>query len=133
MKGIVSFYEKPGCTRNALQKEQLRAAGYVIQALSLIDKNWDPQSLYRFFGGNSPHDCVNTRAPQITSGALAPSTLTEDELLEQMRAHPILIKRPLIFYRGEYCCGFDTALVAKLLGAKQTDPGCAHPTGGHCS
>lgn len=132
MKGIVAFYEKLGCRSNARQKQQLRDAGYLLQVVSLLDKKWDCYSLNKFFAGRKIHDCVNQRAPQITSGDFDPATLNEAELLQAMVEHPILIQRPLIFFRGHFACGFQHELVTQLLGSKQAvetcqqSPSCTH-------
>lgn len=126
MKGIVSFYEKPGCEGNAEQKKKLEAAGYKLQVIDMISKEWETEQLQKFFGGMNIHDCVNKRAPSIKSGALDPSTLAEEDLLSAMVQEPILIKRPLLFFRGEFGVGFENDLVTKLLGEKQSESVCAH-------
>ncbi len=131
MKGIVSFYGKTGCRGNARQMEQLRSAGYVIQEISLLDKEWDTESLPKFFNGEPIHRFVNTRAPQVASGDFDPHALSQPELLMAMINEPILIKRPLLFFRGEFACGFDSELVTRLLGNQQTDTKCEQ--GPECS
>jgi len=124
MKGIISFYEKPGCQGNARQKEKLRAAGYMLQVVDMISKKWDEETLMQFFGNTPILQCVNRRAPIITSGELDVDALSEAELLEKMIASPILIKRPLIFYRGQFGVGFENNLVTALLGEAQTEEPC---------
>lgn len=125
MKGIVSFYEKRGCRTNAQQKKQLEAAGYVVQSIDLLEKDWDTVSLRKFFTYLPTHDCVNARAPQITSGEFDPNSLSEDDLLVAMARNPILIKRPLIFFRGEFACGFNNELVSRLLGEDGQETECS--------
>ncbi len=124
MKGIVSFYEKPGCKGNARQKVQLKELGYVVQSVDMISKKWEQESLTKFFQGESPHQFVNQRAPIVTSGELDPSDLSEGDLLEQMVNNPILIKRPLLFFRGKFGVGFDSELAAELLGDLTPDTEC---------
>jgi arsenate reductase (glutaredoxin) len=124
MQGIVSFYEKPGCQGNARQKEKLKAAGYMLQVVDMISKTWDEETLLQFFGDLPIHQCVNQRAPIITSGELNVNALSESELLAEMIASPILIKRPLIFFRGRFGVGFDNDLVTELLGVAQTEEPC---------
>jgi arsenate reductase len=120
MKGVVSFYGKPECSGNKKQKALLRDAGYMLEERDLLNTSWDQEKLLNFFNGVPVHECINQRAPLISQQRFNPAELTEDELLEKMIEHPILIKRPLIFFRGEYACGFDSPLVKKLLGE---DPG----------
>jgi arsenate reductase len=121
MKGIVSFYGKPECRGNAEQKQLLREAGYLLEERDILTNSWDPAKLSNFFNGKSPRLFLNSRAPAIKSGKFNPDTMNDEEIVLAMIDDPILIKRPLIFFRGEFCCGFDTPLVSKLLG--QDDKG----------
>lgn len=124
MKGIVSFYGKSGCKGNARQIEQLKQAGYMVQVIDLLAKEWDVETLLKFFGKDPLQTCVNIRAPQITSGEFKPDALDDAALLQAMIQEPILIKRPLLFFRGEFACGFDHPLVHKLLDEEPIDYDC---------
>jgi arsenate reductase len=128
MKGVVSFYGKPECSGNKKQKALLRDAGYMLEERDLLNTSWDQEKLLNFFAGESVHSCVNERAPLITKEGLDPSALSKEDLLEKMIEHPILIKRPLLFFRGQYACGFDSPLVKKLLGEDPGDVGCGCKT-----
>lgn len=116
MKGLVSFYEKPGCKGNERQKKLLIQAGYALHVIDLLSRDWKTDELLKFFSGLSIYDCVNSRAPRITKEGFDPTKLSEDELLMEMINDPILIKRPLLFFRGEFAVGFNNDLVDKLLG-----------------
>lgn len=124
MKGIVSFYEKPGCKGNARQKEKLREAGYALQVIDILAKSWDEETLLQFFGDKPVHQCVNLRAPLITNGEIDINRLNDSELLQKMIEYPILIKRPLLFFRGQFAVGFDNELVTMLLGESQSEDSC---------
>lgn len=124
MKGIVSFYEKPECMSNKEQKDKLRNAGYILQVINILEKDWDRDSLLKFFKGNKIHDCINYTAPMIENRSFDPGSLSEEELLTEMIKNPILIKRPLLFFRGEFACGFNNELVTKLLGKEEKDTSC---------
>ncbi|MBF0196832.1 MAG: hypothetical protein HQL32_03945 [Planctomycetes bacterium] len=119
-KGIVSIYVKPGCKGNARFKEALKTAGYNVQTTSIIDKKWEEPALKNFFGDQAIHDCVNERAPALTKGEIKVDQLSEEELLQAMIADPILIKRPLVFFRGRYACGMNNELVNELLYGDET-------------
>jgi len=119
MKGIISFYEKPGCRTNEEQKEILINAGYKLQVIDMLSKKWEKESLQQFFGSLKVHDCVNLKAPEISGGELDIHRFTEEELLDLMLEKPILIKRPLLFFRGEFAVGFENDLVAKLLEGEE--------------
>jgi nitrogenase-associated protein len=124
MKGIISFYGKTGCKGNARQIEQLKRADYVVQVIDILTKEWDVETLLKFIATETVQACVNQRAPQISSGEFNPLELNDSELLQAMIQDPILIKRPLIFYRGEFACGFDHPLVKRLLNEEPIDYEC---------
>lgn len=124
MKGIIQFFEKPGCKGNIKQQQLLRDAGYVLQITDILSKRWDVESLNRCFVGNKVHNCVNLMAPIIKKEQIEIDNISESDLLELMIEHPILIKRPIIFYRGEVSVGFNTPLVSKLLGEEQPEHFC---------
>lgn len=123
-KGIVSLYGKVGCKGNQRQMKLLEAAGYVVQFIDLLSRNLEESELRKFTAGQPLHDCVNSRAPLITSGKFSPDALDEDELMKAMLDNPILVKRPLLFFRGEFACGFDQPLVTHLLGQTPPDMSC---------
>lgn len=123
-KGIVSLYGKVGCKGNARQVEQLKSAGYIVQFIDLLSRQLEASELMKFMADQPIYDCVNSRAPLITSGEIKPSEMTDEQLLHAMVENPILVKRPLLFFRGEFACGFDHPLVRKLLGEKPPELGC---------
>lgn len=122
--GIVSFYEKSGCKGNAKQKKVLRDHGYKVQAIDMLNKKWDAKTLCSFIGEKKLSQYVNPKAPQVMRGGWSPEKFSDEEILSAMLADPILIKRPLIFYRGEFGCGFDSPLAKKLLGEEAHEMEC---------
>lgn len=123
---VLYFYGKPECTGNAKQKEILRNAGYLLQVIDIINKPWTKSELLDFFQDMSIKDCVNLRAPQIKRGELDLDKLSDAEILDKMLEAPILIKRPLLQYGQHKAVGFESGLVARLLGetpeAVECDP-----------
>lgn len=124
MKGIVSFYGKSGCSGNRRQVEQLKQADYVVQWIDILKKRWDEETLSKFLGHQAVHNCINQRAPTIISGETNPNEMDDDQLMQAMVEDPVLIKRPLLFYRGEFACGFDHPLVGRLLGEEISGDSC---------
>ena len=112
----VIFYEKPGCATNARQKAALTAAGHKVEARSLLAARWTRDELLSFLGDLPVALWFNKASPRIKSGAFDPAGQTQDSALVAMLADPLLIKRPLIEADGARCAGFDTTLVARLLG-----------------
>ena len=46
----ITFWEKPGCSGNARQKEILRASGHALEVRNLLTGPWTVAELSRFFG-----------------------------------------------------------------------------------
>ena len=117
MKGIVSFYGRSDCKESEFQRQQLRDAGYVVQFIDILAKQWDRSALMKFFSGQSIHDCI--QPDEAIKYEIKPDSLNEEELLQTMTQKPALIQTPLLFFRGEFACSFDSPLVARLLNEPQ--------------
>jgi len=113
---IVHFYEKPGCINNTKQKKLLEEHGHTVIAHSLLTEQITIKGLQKFFDVMLVPEWFNPSNPQIKSGEINPNSFSADAALKAMIANPFLIRRPLIEAEGEYACGFDNALVKKLLG-----------------
>jgi nitrogenase-associated protein len=116
----IQFYEKPGCINNTKQKAILKEQGYIVETHSLLTQEWTATSLRKFFNEMPVQDWFNLSNPQIKNGEIDPHTFAEDEALDAMISNPLFIRRPLLEVDGEYACGFDNALVKKLLGETDT-------------
>ena len=112
----VTFYEKPGCINNSKQKRLLIDAGHQLECKNLLTKKWSKQALLKFFNCMPVTMWFNTSAPDIKSGQLDPSSLSEDVALALMIEEPILIRRPLMCMGDEYRVGFETEFVDQWLG-----------------
>ena len=127
---LVNFYEKPGCGTNRKQKAMLAAAGHEVVAHDLLTEPWTSNRLRGFFGDAPVASWVNPAAPRVKSGEVDPEKLGPDDLLAQMLADPLLIRRPLIEADGRLCAGFDREPVLSLLGeSEELDKaqGCSRP------
>lgn len=113
---LIHFYEKPGCINNTKQKRLLEENGHTVIAHSLLTTEWDEATLRSFFGDLPINEWFNLSAPRIKNGEISPDDFDEDTAIDVMVEEPLLIRRPLIEAEGELTCGFDNALVRKLLG-----------------
>lgn len=111
----LTFYEKPGCVNNTKQKALLRAAGYDVDARSLLDHPWSAESLRPFFGERPVAQWFNSSAPRIKCGEVVPENMDEAAALRAMLADPLLIRRPLIQVGERREVGFD-AEIERWLG-----------------
>jgi len=113
----ILFYEKPGCTNNARQKQILNAAGHELITRNLLVEAWTAESLRAFFSELPVSEWFNRAAPRVKSGEIIPEQLDAAAALKLMLADPLLIRRPLMECEGQRIAGFDAARVAAWLGA----------------
>lgn len=109
------FYEKPGCSGNAKQKKLLSSENIKYEVRSILDTNWNKESLESFFEGLDTKDIINQFAPKVKSGEINISKITKDEIIELMIKEPILIKRPLIEIGENKIVGFDMEKINSIL------------------
>jgi arsenate reductase len=85
-----------GTSRNVLGI--LRAAGYAPVVIEYLTSGWTrPQLLALFAAANlTPHQALRVvRSPAVEMGLTAPD-IPEDQVLDAMIAHPILVNRPIV-------------------------------------
>lgn len=103
----IIFYEKPGCRNQARQKEALRAAGHELDVRDLLSTPWRGEMLRPFFQDMAVTEWFNPAAPRIKSGAIDPAALTAEEAIETMLIDPLLIRRPLLVFKGMAMCKME--------------------------
>lgn len=113
---LILFYEKPGCSTNAKQKQSLRDAGCMIITRNLLQHNMDENELLAYLEKRPYVEWFNPNAPVIKNGELDPHTLSAQKALTLLLNDPILIRRPLMNVEGERMCGFDTQAIETVLG-----------------
>lgn len=118
----IIFYEKPGCVNNTKQKTWLEAAGHTIEAHSILEHPWTPQTLLPFMRGGEPANWFNRTAPVIKAGKLDPEHFSANQAVAAMIVTPILIKRPLMQIGILKLQGFDKEEIERLVGL-QAIPG----------
>lgn len=94
----VVIHHNPDCgtSRNVLGI--IRAAGYDPQVIEYLKEGWTrPQLLALFAAANlTPRQALRiARSPAEEMGLTAPE-VSDDQLLEAMLQHPILVNRPIV-------------------------------------
>jgi nitrogenase-associated protein len=115
----VIFYEKPGCSNNARQKQLLTAAGHELEIRDLLTEAWTADLLRTYFTGKPVAAWFNKAAPKIKSGEIQPETADAETALALMLAEPILIRRPLMEAAGRRNAGFDPLEVEAWIGLEK--------------
>lgn len=94
----ITIYHNPDCgtSRNALT--MIRAAGYAPTVVEYLKTGWTRPLLLGLIAamGVKPRDILREKGtPAAELGLLEPGT-TDDQLLDAMIAHPILVNRPIV-------------------------------------
>lgn len=118
----IVFYEKPGCINNTRQKQLLAQAGHHVHSRNLLTETWSREKLLDYFDGMSVTMWFNTSAPDIKSGKVDPSELSEEQALDLMIDNPLLIRRPLMRVANEHWVGFEPRMVHEWIGLAQVNP-----------
>lgn len=112
---ILYFFEKPGCSNNAKQKELLEKSGYQLEVINLLEVKWTWKRLRKYFQNVPVSEYFNISAPDIKSGKIIPEQFSEKQAFELMIEKPILIKRPLMHKGNSFMAGFDLKKVNSWL------------------
>ena len=94
----ITIFHNPACgtSRNVLQA--IREAGYEPEVADYLKVGWRRDQLAGLLArmGLRPRDILRVRGtPAETLGLTAPDA-TDDEILDAMIRHPILVERPMV-------------------------------------
>ncbi len=114
----ITIYHNPNCgtSRNVLAA--IRAAGHEPNVVEYLKVGWTPGLLAHLMAAMDagPKDLLRIKGtPAEDLGLLAPGA-TDDQILDAMVAHPILVERPIVAtpWGAKLCRPSET--VAELLG-----------------
>lgn len=94
----VTIYHNPLCGTSRKTLEIIRESGIepnIVEYLRTPPTRDELKRLYRE-AGISPRDGLRAKEPLATELDLARPDITDDEILDAMMEHPILINRPLV-------------------------------------
>ncbi|HJV44084.1 arsenate reductase (glutaredoxin) [Caulobacter sp.] len=103
----VVIYHNPSCgtSRNVLA--MVRAAGYEPTVIEYLQTGWTHEQLRDLAGaaGLTFRQLMRTRGTPAEELGLTTDGVSEDQILDAMIAHPILVNRPLVVTpRGVKLC-----------------------------
>ena len=114
----VTIYHNPDCgtSRNVLAI--IEAAGYRANVVEYLQAGWTHEQLVSLFAAadvTAREALREKKTPAADLGLLDPA-ITDDQLLDAMVAHPILVNRPFVTTpKGTRLCRPDSAAVLNLL------------------
>ena len=94
----ITVYHNPACGTSRDTLARIRAAGFEPTVVEYLKAGWTRPQLEKLFKamGVRPREALRERgSPAAELGLLAPGA-TDDQILEAMVAHPILVNRPIV-------------------------------------
>ena len=94
----VTIYHNPLCGTSRKTLEILRNSGFEPNVIEYLKTPPDRSELKRLYdrAGISPRDGLRAKEPIAAELGLLRPDVTDDEILNAMLEHPILINRPLV-------------------------------------
>lgn len=111
----VTFFIKPNCVNHRRQRDRILEDGHTVIVKDLLQYRWTQEELRSFFADRPKREWFNPASPDVLSGRVDPTLMSEDEALEAMLEDPSLIRRPLIDVQGHRFCGFEWNKIHTLL------------------
>lgn len=94
----VVIHHNPGCgtSRNVLGI--IRAAGYAPVVIDYLNEGWTRPQLLALFAaaGITPREALRVARTPAEEMGLTAEGVTDDQLLDAMVTHPILVNRPIV-------------------------------------
>jgi arsenate reductase len=93
-----TIYHNPLCGTSRKTLEILRDSGADVSIREYLENPPTRAELERLYdrAGITPRDGLRAKEPLAAELGLTRSGITDDEILDAMMAHPILINRPLV-------------------------------------
>ena len=94
----LTIYQKPTCSTCREAVRIVRESGQPFKAINYYEQPFTKSQLKALLkkAGLTAREIVRTKEDLYKSLKLSDSTLSDDQLLDQMIAHPDLIQRPLV-------------------------------------
>lgn len=94
----ITIYEKPTCSTCRKLRELLRERGVSFDSIDYHVKGLSEQELRGLLrkAGVGPKDLLRTREPLVSELGLDRPEVTDEELIDAMLQHPVLMQRPVV-------------------------------------
>ncbi len=93
---MATIYHNPRCTTSRKALDKLHDAGVEPTVVKYLDVGWTRDQLVALFAeaGVTPAQAARKREPLYKELGLADAS--DDEILDAMVAHPVLVERPFV-------------------------------------
>jgi len=94
----ITIFHNPGCGTSRNTLAILRAAGYEPTVVEYLKTGWTREQLLKLLSTLSagPRQILREKGTPAADLGLLDPAVTDDQLLDAMLAHPILVNRPIV-------------------------------------
>ncbi len=94
----VTIYHNPACGTSRKTLARIREAGIEPNVVEYLKDGWTKPQLKDLLGklGLSARDVLRLKGNEAQEHIIANPNATEDEILDAMVGHPILVERPIV-------------------------------------
>jgi arsenate reductase len=98
MAYAITVYHNPACGTSRDTLARIRAAGYEPTVVEYLKAGWTRPQLESLFKamGVRPREALREKGSPAAELGLLEAGATDDQIMEAMVAHPILVNRPIV-------------------------------------
>jgi arsenate reductase len=113
----VTLYHNPRCSKSRAALQLLEQRGVETRVIEYLKDPPDRETLKRILArlGLSPRDLMRTKEAVYRELALDDDALSDDQLIDAMVEHPILIERPIAVAGSRAALGRPPERVLEVL------------------
>ena len=113
----VTIYHNPRCSKSRQTLELLRRQGLEPTIIEYLKNPPDRDELSGILTllGLSPRDLMRKKEEAYTANGLDAGNLSDDQLLDALIEHPVLMERPVVLANGKAAIGRPPENVLEIL------------------
>lgn len=98
MTARITIFHNPACGTSRTVLQAIRDAGHDPEVVEYLKVGWRRDQLASLLDrmGLRPRDILRVRGPPAEDLGLTARDATDDEILDAMIRHPILVERPIV-------------------------------------
>ncbi len=113
----VTIYHNPRCSKSRQTLDLLRERGIEPTVIEYLETPPSAEKLRGILAmlGLQPRELMRKKEAAYAEGSLYSPNLSDDDLVEAMVKHPILIERPIVLTNGKAAIGRPPEQVLEIL------------------
>jgi arsenate reductase len=94
----ITIFHNPDCGTSRNTLAMIKAAGYAPTVIEYLKVGWTPRQLAELLAAMdaAPRDILREKGTPAAELGLLEAGATDDQILDAMVAHPILVSRPIV-------------------------------------